>query len=277
MKTILFPTDFSTNAVHASNYAGMLAQKLKTKIVFLNVYSVPMISEYQLPNDIEAFLAANKLKAENHLLAFKNEFLKNNSIEADKVSIRVEYGFIADKIKDTAAEIKADFIVMGTKGASNIFDKWLGTNSQKVMKSAPCPVWIVPEKASLTYPSEILYAADFKADELIATQTILKITNGLKAKCEVVHIHDNLELNVGHQIEAMLDFLTDEFKNENVSFKQLNRLDIVDGLETYIKNINPDVLALGVHDKSLLDRLFDTSVTKHFVQEANLPLLTFRK
>jgi nucleotide-binding universal stress UspA family protein len=277
MRTILFPTDFSTNAVHASNYAGMLAQKLKTKIVFLNVYSVPMISEYQLPNDIEAFLEENKAKAENHLLAFKNEFLKNNYLEADRVSIRVEYGFIADKIKDTATEIKADLIVMGTKGASNIFDKWLGTNSQKVMKSAGCPVWIVPEKASLTYPSEILYAADFKADELIATQKILKITRALNAKCEVLHIHDNLELNVGHQIEAMVDYLTDEFKNENVSFKQLNRSDVVEALETFIKYSKPDVLAMGVHDKSLLDRLFDTSVTKHFVQEANLPLLTFRK
>jgi nucleotide-binding universal stress UspA family protein len=277
MKTILFPTDFSENALHASKYAGMLAGNLHSNLVLMNVYSVPMVSEYLLPQDIELFLQQNKDDAEANLNTFKKEFIKNSGLPAEKVSTRVEYGFIGDKIVEAAKELKVDLIVMGTKGANNPLDRWLGTNAQKVMKNAPCPVWIIPEKAPLNYPTEIMYAADFKEDEVAATHTIVNIAKKLSAKCKVVHVHDYFELNVGHQVEAMVSFLEDEFENEDVTFKHLKRADIIEGLETYIRTHKPDVLAMAIHDRSLFSKIFDTSVTKHFVQEGNLPLLTFRK
>ncbi len=277
MKTILFPTDFSENALHASKYVAMLAGNLHSNIVLMNVYSVPMVSEYLLPQDIELFLQQNKDDAEANLNNFKKEFIKNSGLPAEGVSTRVEYGFIGDKIVEAAKDLKVDLIVMGTKGANNPLDRWIGTNAQKVMKNSPCPVWIIPENAPLNYPSEIMYAADFKEDEVAATHIILNIAKKLFSKCKVVHVHDYFELNVGHQIEAMVSFLEDEFENEDVTFKHLKRADIVEGLETYIKTHKPDVLAMAIHDRSLFSKIFDTSVTKHFVQEGKLPLLTFRK
>jgi nucleotide-binding universal stress UspA family protein len=277
MNSILFPTDFSANASHASKYAAMLANNLNASIVLLNVYSIPLVSEYLLPQDIEKFLQENKETAILNLENFKKEFIKETGLDTGKVSIRVEYGFIADKIIEVANNNKADMIVMGTKGANNPLDRWIGTNAQKVMKKSQCPLWIIPEKAALNHPAEIMYAADFREDEVSATHTVLKITKALHAACKVVHIHDYYELNVGHQIEAMVSFLEDEFENEDVTFKHLTRADIVEGLETYIRTHKPDVLAMAVHEKSLFSKIFDTSVTKHFVQEGKLPLLTFRK
>lgn len=277
MKTILFPTDFSDNARHALKYAALLANKLNANMVLLNIYSIPMVSEYLLPQDIERFLEENKDIAIAKIEAFKKEFMSEANLPTERISTKVEYGFIAEKIVDTAKNIKADMVVMGTKGANNPLDRWLGTTAQKVMKTSPCPVWIIPENAPLNYPSEIMYAADFKEDELAAMHTILDIATSLYAKSKVVHIHDYYELNVGHQIEAMVDFLEDEFENENVSITHLKRADIIEGLEKYIKTNKPDVLAMAVHDKSLFSKIFDSSVTKHFVQEGKLPLLTFRK
>ncbi len=277
MKTILFPTDFSENARHALKYAALLANKLNANMILLNIYSVPMVSEYLLPQDIERFLEENKDNAIAKIEAFKKEFMAETNIPSERISTKVEYGFIPEKIVDTAKNLKADMIVMGTKGANNPLDRWLGTTAQKVMKTAPCPVWIIPEKAPLNYPTEIMYAADFKEDELTAMHTIMDITTALFAKSKVVHIHDYYELNVGHQIEAMVDYLEDKFENENVSFVHLKRADIIEGLEKYIKSHQPDVLAMAVHDKSLFSKLFDSSVTKHFVQESKLPLLIFRK
>jgi nucleotide-binding universal stress UspA family protein len=277
MKTILFPTDFSENALHASKYVAVLANNLQSSVVLMNVYSVPMVSEYLLPQDIETFLKQNEDDAKTNLNKFKSEFIANSNLPAERVSIEVEYGFIADKILEAAQKLNVDMIVMGTKGATNPFDRWIGTNAQKVMKSSICPVWIIPEKAPLNYPAEIMYAADFQEDEVAATHTVLKIAKSLFAICKVVHVHEYFEPNVGHQIEAMVSFLEEEFENEDVTFKNLNRADIIEGLETYIKTHKPDVLALAVHEKSLFSKLFDTSITKHFVQEAKFPILTFRK
>lgn len=277
MKTILFPTDFSSNALHASQYAGMIAKRMNATVVLLNVYSIPTISEYQLPNEIENFINLNKSLAANNLREFTAKFIEKTGLTEDRVKQRIEYGYIADKILDTAHEIEADMIVMGTQGASNILDKWLGTNAANVMKTAECPVWIVPKYALIEYPQKILYAADFQEDELLATNKIMTIAKPFGAVCHVVHIHDYFEMNVAHHLENTVHQLKNEFDKEQVTVTNLRRANIIEGLETYIKTHKPDVLALAVHEKSFLSKIFDTSITEHFVEEANLPILTFRK
>ena len=275
MKTILFPTDFSINAIHASEYAGMVAKRMNASVVLLNVYTIPTISEYQLPNEIENFINQNKNRAQANLEAFTETFLKNTGLLPKKVSMRVEYGHISDKIVDTARAMQANLIVMGTKGASDLLDRWLGTNAQKVMKHSDCPVWIIPQKALINYPQNFLYAADFQKDELLATHKVKELADIFGAKCNVVHIHDYFEVNVGHWIEAIAHEIGDVFEKDTVSVKTFPRANIIEGLENYIRTHKPNVLALAIHEKSFFDRIFDTSVTNHFVQEAHLPILTF--
>jgi nucleotide-binding universal stress UspA family protein len=277
MKTILFPTDFSSNALHASEYAGMVAKRINAQVVLLNVYTIPTISEYQLPNEIENFINQNKRDAQAKLKDFTEIFLKNTGLLPYRVSTRVEYGYVSEKIVDTARALQADLIVMGTKGASDFLDRWLGTNAQKVMKHAECPVWTIPQKAMIHYPQNFLYAADFQEDEVLSTHKIMGIAELFGAKCNVVHVHDYFEMNVGHQIEATVHQLNDEFEEEPVSVKSLHRANIIEGLETYIHTHKPDVLALAIHEKSFLNGLFETSISKYFVQNAHLPILTFRK
>ncbi|MDR6560265.1 MULTISPECIES: universal stress protein [unclassified Arcicella] len=277
MKTILFPTDFSDNAKHAAQYAGMLARLFNARVVLLNIYSIPTISEYQLPSDIENFINRNRKEAEQNLEKFTVDFIKKSGLVPERITQKVEYGLATDKIVSIAKQIHADLIVMGTKGASNIFERWLGTHSQEVMKTASCPVWVIPANAPINYPQHLLYAADFQGDEVAAIQKILTTTQPLGSKCKVVHIHDYFEPNGGYAIQEMKGFLEDKFQGNNLEVKCINRAEIIEGLETYIKNHKPDVIVLAIHEKSLLDRFFNESVTKHFIQEGNLPLLFFKK
>ena len=278
MKTILFPTDFSANALHASQYAGMLAKSFNANVVLLNVHSIPSISEYQLPYEIDNLIKSNQKKAEDNLRDFAVHFMQITHLAADRVSQIVEYGFANERILETADTIHADMIVMGTRGANNLLDKWLGTHAQAVIKKAKCPVWVIPKTAPINYPQSILYAADFREDEVVATQKVLWLCKPFGAKCKVVHIHDYFEIKVDSGVQEMVKYLDDEFENiDDVSFVNLNRPDIIEGLETYVKTHKPDVLAMAISEKSFFERLFDQSITKHFVQGGHLPMLIFKK
>lgn len=94
-------------------------------------------------------------------------------------------------------------IAIGTKGITNEFDKQIGNISQKVKNIAECPVWVDPEKVSLIYPKAIFYAADLIGEEEEAVKKLLAIAKPLDANCDVVHIHENFEMNICHQIETM--------------------------------------------------------------------------
>jgi nucleotide-binding universal stress UspA family protein len=277
MKVILFPTDFSENATHAAKYAGILAKQLDAQVVLLHIYSIPTISEYQLPRDIENFIWQKEKEAKKDLKEYADIFSKSSGLLETKISQRIEYGIISDRITEAAHAVHADMIVMGTKGANNLFDKWIGTNAQKVTKEAHCPVWVIPQTAHIHFPKNILYAADFNDDEILATQKLLEITHPLGSVCKVVHINEYFEINIAHHAEETAEMLAEEFEEENLKVKNLNRTDVVKGLEKYIKTQKPDVLAFAIHEKSFFRDLFNTSVTKHFVQESQLPILVFRK
>lgn len=279
MKTILFPTDFSTNAIHASLYAGMLAKKIGAKIILLHGYPVPIpiVTEQQLIFDTEISVIHSEDDAKNNLAVFAEKFIEDTHLPANNITQMVEYGLLSDVIVAVAKSANVDFIVMGTKGTSDAIDRWIGTNAQSVIESVECPVWLIPEKAPIHLPESIMYAADFEEDEVIATQKVLDIAQPLGASCHVIHIHEYFELNIGSNIEKQVNELEDAFENEDVTFKNLNRDGIIEGLETYIKTHKTDVLALAVYEKSFLSNIFNSSISKYFVEEASLPMLTFKK
>jgi nucleotide-binding universal stress UspA family protein len=258
MKTILFPTDFSKNATHASRYAGMLAKLYDANLVLLHV-------------------SLNEQSGLKALEVFTKQFIQDSNLPAERITLKVENGDASEIIVDTARIMEIDMIVMGTQGASDIIEKWVGTHAQEVMKTAECPVFTIPKNVPIDYPQRILYAADFKEDEILATEKVLYMAKPLGATCKVVHIHDYFEPNVGHIVEETIKDLEEKFKNEDVTIQQLHRADIIEGLESYMKTYKPDVLAMAIHEKFFLKDIFDTSVTRHFIQEAKLPMLTFKK
>ena len=276
MKTILFPTDFSDNSTHSARYAGLLAKRLNAKVVLLHVYSFPMATEIDAYT-VEALSARNREEARDNLRFFAENFIEDNGVASTHITQITDYGAVSDVILTTAKSTKADMIVMGTKGASNIFDKWLGTNAESVMKKADCPVWIIPENAQIHLPQTVMYAADFEENELAATHKVLEMIELLGATCEVVHIHDYFAVNVGQRIEATAKDLKKEFKNDDVTIHNLKRSEVIDGLTTYIRTHKPDVLVLATHDKPFWTGLLEPSITKHFVHEAKLPMLIFKK
>lgn len=279
MKTILFPTDFSDNAIHASQYAGMLAKRYDARVILLNIcaITVPVVSELQSTYDTENMIVQRGKDAEQNLQFFTDKFIVNTIMPPEQITQIVEYGLVSDVIIDVAKKMDVDLIVMATKGASNIMDKWFGTNAESVMESTTCPVWVIPENTPLILPQTIMYAADFKEDEVTATYKILAMAQPLGATCKVIHIHDYFELNARQTVKQTVAELKDEFQNFDISFKDLNREEIVKGLETYVHTHKPDVLALAVYEKSFFSKLFDSSITQHFIQEAKLPLLFFKK
>ena len=278
MTTILFPTDFSKNAIHASLYAGMIARGMNAHLILLNVYSIPMATEYQIPYNVDEFLKISQEAAEENLKVFAKELINAIGISHSKVSQITDYGQTSDSIVKIAKSENVDLIMMGTKGASNILDKWLGTNAQNVIESANCPVWVIPDNSPLNYPKIFMYAADFKEDDILATHKVLEIAKPLGATCQVIHIHDYYEAITNLIVKTKVSELNLEFEDEDqVTIQNINREEAYEGLKTYVLTHKPDVLALAVYHKSLLSKIFEKSISEHFVQGGNIPVLTFRK
>ena len=276
MKTILFPTDFSENAVHASKFAAMLARKLDAKLILLHCFTVPASFEYQISYDIENSIQLVEESVTNNLKDFAEKLIKDSGLPDVQVEQIVDYGFVTDGILETSKKNKVDFIVLGTKGASNFLDKWIGSTTINICHKAKCPVWVVPQKASLIFPDKILYAADYKENEERATKFLIEIDRLLGTNTTVVHVKDYFDQDIQEKDQKVSDKLEQVFEMDDIKFDDVTHLHIIKGLENYIKKHHSDVLALAIHHKSIFAKLFNTSVSNHFLQDSHLIMLTFR-
>ena len=141
IKKILAPTDFSTHAEHALEYAGELAKNLKAKVYVLhvaeysNVGGDPDASELLIPN----YIPELERKGKEHLEQITLR-LRQGGVDAHSVFVA---GRAYQDILRMAQEIKIDLIVLGTHGRTGFSRLFFGSTAEKVVRLCPCPVLTV--------------------------------------------------------------------------------------------------------------------------------------
>lgn len=142
MKTILAPVDFSSATQAVVAEAATLAKALSARVVLFTVIQPPVvIAEYgMLLENIAEITDAGEKAAAKHLAKLKEQ------LERRSIPTRVfqAAGSPGGRIVEKAAEVKADYIVMGSHGHTAFYDLIVGGTAHGVLRRASCPVIIVP-------------------------------------------------------------------------------------------------------------------------------------
>ena len=144
-KRILCPVDFSDTSTHALETAIELAKQLNAEVHLVHVYQYPAFSmpEADLATPIDLSLQddyARRLKQQ--LEALSN---KHSDTDLDIGSTLTE-GIPYVEIVETANEINADLIIIGTHGRTGLSHMLLGSVAERVVRSSTVPVLSVPDK-----------------------------------------------------------------------------------------------------------------------------------
>lgn len=124
-RRILLATDGSRSSDAAAVLAGRIAQCCKTPVSVLSV---------EVPSH------APERQAEARPIVERVASLLG--LEGIEVEARIGRGLPHDVVLGTAAEIGADLIVMGSHGRTGLGRLLLGSNSEKVIGKATCPVLV---------------------------------------------------------------------------------------------------------------------------------------
>ena len=128
--------DASPHAEHALNVALSMAGDMKAKLFVLAIIRPPELAESA---EFNAVLDEGRERYESSFVPVR-ERAKQKGIE---IETDVVVGHPAEQILHRADAIQASLIVMG-KRSHTILHRWmLGSNSERVLKYAHCPVMIV--------------------------------------------------------------------------------------------------------------------------------------
>ena len=140
IRRILAPTDFSYRSETAIEYAIELARQMSAQLTLLHVVPEPSALDYNMggfpPEQLEQAQKDAKEKLAEELAHAKLTLLEVDAKLKTGINLREE-------ILTTAKEISADLIVISTHGYTGWKHLLLGSDAEKILEHAPCPVLVV--------------------------------------------------------------------------------------------------------------------------------------
>jgi len=195
-RNILFPTDFSQPSEAAINHVVGLATASHARVWLFSVV-VPSLTgwhgqseNYFGPLTGEALVRSEADRQTFELNCLERlRSLKHRYFGAVETEVCVRSGGVAESIVDYAAEIKADLIMIPTRGIGLTRRFLIGSVTAKVLHDSSCAVWTSPHPRELDpfrpY-RHVLVAMDYRrppADLLIRAAEFAK---GFNAHLSVV-------------------------------------------------------------------------------------------
>lgn len=152
--TILVPVDYSGCAYEVVAAASDIAGRLGADVVMLCVVDLPAsLSSQAIVHPYgsdEAVRAGEYLDADAraHLEPLTQVFLDAGC----DVRIALKHGSPAQAILDTAAQVHASMIIMGTHGRTGVRRLVEGSVAEAVIRKADCPVTTIRTQAPQEHP-----------------------------------------------------------------------------------------------------------------------------
>lgn len=134
---IVVPTDFSSCAEEAWALAQRLARALDAELVLVHVLvEAPFYKEAPFIGHAREVYEAARRWAEDSL----GQWVSKAKVDGLKARAAFRTGAAYQEIVNLATDERADLIVIGTHGRGGIDRSLLGSVSDRVIRTAPCPV-----------------------------------------------------------------------------------------------------------------------------------------
>jgi nucleotide-binding universal stress UspA family protein len=139
-KCIMLPIDFSEHCDQAAEYAAWFARIAGARVHLVHVIANPADPIYQPGEVVHWDLVPHAEQKARALL----EDVGRRCLPVD--CTREYHVFDGDpypKLMAAAEAIQPDLIVMSSNGRSSIGQRLIGSATEKVVRNAPCPVFVV--------------------------------------------------------------------------------------------------------------------------------------
>ncbi len=140
IRRVLAPTDLSPPSLAALDDAVDLARRFGAELILLYVHEPPFVGPdpdpYVVSPSFQLLFAEQRRVVSAQMTALQRRLSKRHA----KCRAVIGEGGPSAEILATARRLKADLIVMATRGRSGAKRLLLGSVAERVVRGAPCPV-----------------------------------------------------------------------------------------------------------------------------------------
>lgn len=278
IKSILWATDFSGEALAALAYANYLARRFRAGIKALHVVPDFAPALYETRGVVVAELMEKQEKSREQALKKLQRLSDKNEIKFSKII--VETGSAGRKIAEVAEKEKCQLIAIGRKGLSALEKILLGSVANQVLRRSRVPVLVVPKKRVQPKIESILVPTDFSAAEERERNYAWNLASALKASLTLLYILELYDFKFSpDEIKKMMDEALAKLKSRKKKKADFEVKEVVvrdlnapAGIVTYAARHKLDLIVMSTC-VSPLERFFLGSTTEKVISYSTVPVL----
>lgn len=270
MLRVLLPTDFSTSSRNAVKYAFGMFKNDAT-------YELLNVIYYDNSNPDDAFLKDIHKQTHQKFDALLEHIKQETGFIPTAVKCHIAQGIpVTEVINAHAANWKADMIVMAATGVADNNHILFGSHTAALISSAPIPVISVPRHISFSGIKSIVYATDF-SDTDFGGQALIALAKVFNAHVHFLHVFPEVINASNFSPELIAQDLKRKYNYKHITFDAVMSNRIEPAIASFIESHKPDLLAMLSHNRNLLEKFFEKSITNEVAYQVNVPLLAFKK
>lgn len=286
LEKILVPTDFSSESINGLAMAVGIAQKTGATIHLLHVIDIPTPKDFNEVEITNLDLANGKNLHEPEkvylMKLLKETKSKIDALKKDfdgKVNINAHVSFdrITHQINQFAEKYQINLIVMGSKGTSENEGLLLGSNAEKVIRTAKVPVLTVKQAVSEVNLQHICFASDFKDVPKIAINLLSLFQELYDATIHLVKIITPSTFELSSVTRQMIKRFAESCLLENYTINFYNYYTEYEGILSFAEEMNVDLISMTTQGNTGFMRMLTGSIAEDVANHADLPVLTFNE
>lgn len=289
---ILCPIDYSDFSLDALRHGVALAQWYSAQLTVFHVYQLPQalpVDEFR--GSVPPFVHVDPARMAEDVRRFCAPVVGPSG---RTVEVIVRSGDPAKEIRQEAERGQSDLLILGTHGRSGFERLFLGSVTEKVLRSTRVPVLTIPpavrEPGSPLYKT-ILCPLEFSPASIRALEYALSLAKESDARLILLHAIEDFGAagaqTAGHltvseyyrQLEQdavtrLRAVVPDEAR---VWARPEERVVIGRAHQEILKSVvdeHVDLVVMGVQGKGVVNRLVFGSTTHRVIREAGCPVLT---
>ncbi len=278
-KHILLPTDFSSNARNAIDYAIHLFSNEECIFFVLNAFEIGAsgLSNTMGKAKNTRFYRAIKEESERGVTSQLEELKSKNDNPLHQFQGLSISDSLLNAVGKTVMNYSISYVFMGSKGSSALKEVFIGSSTVSVLKHLDfCRLVVVPENYTFSIPKRIAFATNFEyVYSKVELGPLYNLAKLWDSEIVIVHIDTGGELTPQQQTSK--DLLTALFDGLRLSFKEVKGdSKISDTIQLFSsEHTDVEMIAMANYWHSFFDKLTTENVINQVAFQTKVPFLVF--
>lgn len=271
MKKIVVALDFSSGSLHALKYAISIANVTKSDILMIWVDKTAS-PESVYASSVESYRGEVIKRFRDLIDEYQPMFT------GGKLEYKLRKGKIYAEIVNTAKSKKADIIISGSHGVSGFEEYWIGSNANRMVGHAYCPVITVRNGFDIKERGikKIVVPIDQSNHTLIKVPFTAKFARLFGAEVHMPVIFSTNLKTINKRVENFADKARKYFGNENVNIveERIQTQNSTKSAIDYAKNIDADLISIMTEQDERKDSGLLGPCAQQIVNHSPIPVLS---